>query len=63
MKLGIFQIVIGIIFVAIAIGIFYTIERAKDDAELVIYIFMMLFTGFGGLSLVASGINECNSKE
>lgn len=57
---GIISIAIGVFLVAIAIGLFQSIMSAKDDADLVFYIFGILFSGFGGLGFILGGIEDYN---
>lgn len=57
---GIISIAIGVFLVAVAIGLFQSIMSAKDDTDLLFYIFGIIFSGFGGLGFILGGIEDYN---
>lgn len=57
---GIISIVFGVFLIAIAIGIFQSIPSCKDGDDIVLYILMMLCSGFSGACFIAAGIADWN---
>ena len=53
---NIIEIVIGVVLIVLAFGLFHEIPNSGDDV--VFYIFFMIFAGFGGFAFIADSIEN-----
>lgn len=60
---GILTILFGLFLIAIAIGIFQSLPSAKDDGDVVLYLLMMICSGFGGICCILGGITDYNKAK
>jgi len=60
---GIITILFGLLLIAIAIGIFQSIPSCKDDADIVLYILLLICSGFGGICFILAGIADYNKAK
>ena len=60
---GIITILFGLFLIAIAIGIFQSFPTCKDDGDLVLYLLMMICSGFGGICFVLAGVADYNKSK
>lgn len=59
----IITILFGLFLIAIAIGIFQSIPTCKDDADVVLYILLLICSGFAGVCFVLAGITDYNKAK
>lgn len=57
------SIIFGLFLIAIAIGLFQSLSSCKDDADLGVFILMMICSGFGGACFIAGGIADWNKAK
>lgn len=60
---GIITILFGLLLIAIAIGIFQSIPNCKDDADVVLYILLLICSGFSGVCFILAGIADYNKAK
>lgn len=60
---GIISILFGLFLIVIAIGLFQSIPSCKDGDDIVLYILMILCSGFGGACFIAAGITDWNKTK
>ena len=60
---AILTILFGMFLVALAIGIFQSLLNCKNDGDLVLYLLMLICSGFGGICFVVAGIVDYNKAK
>lgn len=60
---SIISIIFGLFLIVIAIELFLNIPLCKDDTEVLLFVIMMVCSGFGGACLIAAGIADWNKSK